>query len=325
MEKIKTIFIGSGKFSIPILKALLSMEELEIRVVVTQADKPAGRGSELKPTHVAKYIEENSVGVGVEIVKPEKLRTESADLLAKYVPDLIIVASYGQMIPDDMLNVPRFGCLNIHGSLLPILRGAVPVQMAILQGFETTGVTIQKMVKALDEGPIYSQKETKVLEDDTSAALMDRLAELGAELLVESVSQIVSGEMEAISQDDSLATYCYQSDIAKEKAEITRDTDTVTAERMIRAFYPWPVAWTKVLHNGVEKRLLIFKAKGVEGSEKEICEGRGEGREEKTVGQVMRYGKNLYLKLKDGLIKLEEVQLEGKERRKASEYLFLSN
>ncbi len=324
MEKVKTIFIGSGEFAIPILQALLSMEGIAVEVVVTQADKPAGRGSELKPTPVAKYIEENSVGV--EIVKPEKLRTESADLLSKYVPDLIIVASYGQMIPDDMLNVPRLGCLNIHGSLLPILRGAVPVQMAILKGLKSTGVTIQRMVKELDEGPIYSQKETGILESDTTATLMDRLAELGAELLLESLPKIIAGEMRAIPQDDSLATYCYQSDIAKEKAEITRDTDVVTAERMIRAFNPWPVAWTKILHNGVEKRLLIFEGKSVEKVDKVSGGDRVDSEKEVIgVGQVMRSGKCLYLKLKDGFLKLLEVQLEGKERRKGSEYLFLAS
>jgi len=306
MDKVKTIFMGSGEFALPVLKQLLDLDFIDLVAVITQPDKPFGRNKVLTPTPVGGYF--SNLDCSADLLEPVKIKLDADEILRKYSPELIIVASYGQIIPVNMIEYPKYKCLNLHGSILPKLRGAVPVQMSILQGFESSGVTMQVMVDKMDEGPIVSVREINIDPDETTETLMDKLSNLGAEILREDLIKWIKGEIKALPQDDSLATYCYKTDLSKEKAEITLETSITEADRMIRAFYPWPVAWVRLPNH---KTLKIYKA---------LISN------EKIKGNlIIRDGKKLYLCLKDGCLELIEVQLEGKNRGKAHDYLYLSS
>lgn len=317
MNKTKILFIGTGSFAVPILQGLLDSDFIDVVGVVTQPDKPVGRKQELQGGPVKRFIESSKEGEVVDdlrIYQPGKLREESKGIIATLKPELVVVASYGQMIPDNILNEPKFGAINIHGSLLPKLRGAVPVPMAILQGLEMTGVTIQKVVKGMDEGPVYSKKEIKIHPSDTTESLMVRLAEVGRVLTTETLQNIINDDLSPEKQDELGATYCYMSDIAKDKAKITYETPVEAAERMVRAFIPWPIAWLTISIDGVEKRVKVFKA-SIPDETVEVAQG---------VFGIKRFEKRLFLSLQNGLLEIEELQLEGKQRREALEYLYLA-
>lgn len=311
---IRTLFIGTGGFAVTVLQALIASELVDVVGVITQPDKPFGRKQELRGGPLMEFIRNDESAKNLKIYQPEKLRLEAEQILNETTPELIIVAAYGQMIPDVMLTYPKYKCLNLHGSLLPQLRGAVPVQMAILNGLEATGITIQEMVKELDAGPIVAVERVDIAPDETSESLMSKLAEVGSELLIKIIPDLIAGKIQFVEQDHSQATFCYQADIAKEKAEITFEMSVKQAERMIRAFYPWPVAWVNYSKNEgeVSQMLKIFKATPALGVTHQF---------QKLA--IFREGKKLYLALNDGTIELEELQLEGKNKRQASHYLFL--
>jgi len=313
MKRARTLFIGTSEFAVPILKELSETDFVDLTGIVTQPDKAVGRHhSIMQVSPVKKWVIENAVGV--EISQPEKLKNAQQKILQKIDPELIIVASYGQMIPKDMIEFPKYKCLNVHVSLLPDLRGAVPMPMAILKGYKQTGVSIPIMTEKLDEGDIIAQAKVGISENETTESLTAKASKVGADLLVRILPDWISGKIEPTAQDDLKATYCYTGDIAKDKAEITYETDVVTAERMIRAFNPWPVAWAYIDHKGAQKRLKIFKAKILAADQKS---------ESKNL-QIRRDGKRLFLDLENGSLELLEIQLEGKERSNAKDYLFLS-
>ncbi|MCA9381107.1 methionyl-tRNA formyltransferase [Candidatus Dojkabacteria bacterium] len=320
--KIKTIFIGTSEFAVPILNACLNHELLDLKAVITQPDRPVGRKqdmqappvkSELQITNYPARISSHSnAGGELQIEQPESIKEVADEILEKYKPELIIVASYGQIIPKSILNYPKYGCLNFHGSLLPKLRGAVPIQMSILNGLEKTGVTLQKMVFKMDEGPIISTREIALTGTETYESLTKTLAELSVEILNEDLRDWIDGTIEAKEQNEQEATYCYIKDTAKDKAEITADTSVEIAERMVRAFYPWPVAWITIKSGKNEgKRLKIFKSR------------ISDLKSEENALTVSMDDNNLVLKLKDGCLIMEEVQLEGKDKRSGEDYLWL--
>ncbi|MFS8131407.1 MAG: methionyl-tRNA formyltransferase [Candidatus Dojkabacteria bacterium] len=317
MDKLKTIFIGSGEFASPTLEKLLKVDFIDLAAVITQPDKPAGRKQILEATPLGQYAE----SIGANLLKPAKIREISEELLEKYQPDLIIVASYGQMIPNNMLQFPRYGCLNLHGSLLPLLRGAVPVPMAILNGFAETGVTLQLMAEKLDEGDMIALHKIAIGGKDNSEDLMKKLANLAAATIEKDIKDWVERREAPIVQDNSKATYCSKEDLARENAEVKFDTDIKKAERMIRAFYPWPIAWIK-LPDG--KTLKIYKARYDELLSKNVEDFLKLNIHE-GYPFIMRAGKNLYLVLENGVLDLIEIQLEGKQKRGAAEYFFLAN
>jgi methionyl-tRNA formyltransferase len=309
---IKTIFIGSGEFAIPILKKLLELDFIQVQAIITQPDKPVGRKQTLTPTPIGEFV--HSIGKNIDILKPEKIRKVSEELLNKYEPELIIVASYGQIIPSNLLMYPKYKCLNAHGSILPELRGAVPVQMAILKGLQKTGVTLQVMSEGMDEGDIIKTEELIINNDDTSETLMEKLSELSAAMIGNGVlKDWVEEKVEGVAQDHSKATYCYKSDLSKEKAEILPQMDITLVDRMVRAFNPWPVAWIKLSADSPfeGKVLKIFKGKLVENR--------------KFDKLISREGKSLFLNLENGAYELLQVQLEGKNRGAAVDYLYLAN
>lgn len=311
MKKVRVLFIGTSEFGVPSLRQLIESDIFEVVGVVTQPDKPQGRHhSKFIPSPVKQFLIDSSSKV--QLFQPEKLKQDAENILEQTSPDIIIVASYGQMVPNVMLKEPKFGAVNVHASLLPDLRGAVPMPMAILYGYKDTGVTIQKMVSGLDEGPILAQKTIEIDVHDTTETLEGKLSKQGADLLVDTLNKWVRGEIKPQEQNNDKATYCYQQDISKDKAEIKFNTPIEQAERMIRAFYPWPIAWVQIPVQGNLKRLRIF------GSEVTNLQHN------KNHMQIFREGKNLYLSLKDGSLLLKEIQLEGKQRMSAKDYLFLA-
>jgi len=312
MKKLKVLFIGTGEFAIQPLQELLQSGLVELVGVVTQPDKPVGRKQELKGGPVKQFLLQLNEGGDFQIYQPEKLKESAEEILNESSPDLIVVAAYGQMVPDLMLDTPEYGAWNLHGSLLPELRGAVPVQMAILQGLTETGVTLQQMVKELDAGDILLQESVQIDARETTESLMGLLSTLAMKLLIQGLEQLLKGSLGPTEQDNEAATYCSQSDISKTKAEIVFKTEISQAERMIRAFYPWPVAWFLVKTKKGDKRVQVFAA-SIESTEVSDA----------TELTIQRRGKSLFLQLESGELELLELQLEGKQRRPAAEYLFL--
>lgn len=308
MNIVKTIFIGTSEFSVGIFNILKQLNFLKIDCVITQPDRPVGRKLILTPPLLKQYILDNKIVV--DILQPEILRKESLKIIKKYNPELIIVASYGQMIPKVMLESPKYKCLNIHVSLLPHLRGAVPMPMAILEGLKQTGVTLQIMTKGLDEGDIISEEVFDLDGTETTETLELKSIRASESLLCRDLIKWIAGEITPIPQDHTKATYCTKEDLAKEKAEISFNTSVVFAERMVRAFYPWPIAWF-VIPNGIHKgkRMKIFSSKI-----KEIVDLNQAS--DKVMEEMVIFKQNgsLYLQLKDGILELIEVQIEGKSK-----------
>lgn len=311
---VKTLFMGSGSFASTILSGIISMDRIELVGVVTQPDRPVGRSKVITPAAVKKFMYENISDRNLPIIfQPEKLKNEYEEILYSAKPELIIVADYGQIIPSEVLNFPIHGSLNVHPSLLPAFRGATPVPATILQGLNETGVVIQKMIYEMDAGPIIAVQKIDVLPNDNSESMLSKLSIIGSVLLKNTLPKWLDGEITPVEQDHTKATFTYEKDISKEKAEITWETSIYTAERMVRAFYPWPIAWFK---NTDGKRIKIYSA---ELSQVPTDIDRP------TKLQVVRNGKELFLNLHDGWLKLFMLQLEGKDIRKAQEYLFLGD
>lgn len=309
MKKIKTIFIGTSEFAIPILKKISELDYIDLNLIVTQPDKPFGRKQKLKAPALKTWANENLHTIN--ILQPEKIKKISQEILNTYEPELIIVASYGQIIPNNMLEYPKFKCLNIHGSVLPKLRGAVPIQRAILDGMSSTGVTLQKMVQKMDKGDIISIREIDIEQKDTTESLFRKLEKLSVQMLNDDLIKWVNGEIAPIPQDELEVTYCGRDDISKQNAEVQFNTDIDLVERMVRAFYPWPVAWFMIPEGKYQgKRIKIFKSKI---HSQKINPEFGL---EKVDGKLV-------LNLKNGCLEILELQLEGKKRRGGEEYFYL--
>lgn len=230
------IFAGTSEFSVPALEALRHAGH-KIIAVYTQPDRPAGRGRRFLPSPVKQCAEK----LGIEIRQPENLAAEVKRLRTD-APDAIIVVAYGQMLPANILTIPRFGCLNVHASLLPRWRGAAPIARTIEAGDAVTGVTVMQMETGLDTGPVLAEAQIPVHEHDTAQTLHDRLARLGAETLVTTLDRLVRGEVTPCPQDNAYA--CYAKKLSKQEASIDWQQAARVLHRKIRAFVPWPVAST---------------------------------------------------------------------------------
>ncbi len=225
--------MGSPDFAVPALEFLAGNYTIE--GVVTQPDRPAGRGKFITPPPV----KISALEYGLEIIQPNRLRDPGVfEKLQEWNPDAIIVAAFGQILRENVLNLPAYGCINVHASLLPRWRGAAPIQAAILSGDEVTGISIMQMDAGIDTGRIFSQKELLIKENETAIELGNRLAQLGAELLGETLPRIFSGQQSTFPQDDSLATYAPK--IEKSMGELDFSLSSEQLHRNIRAFYPWP-------------------------------------------------------------------------------------
>ncbi|MFM4959592.1 methionyl-tRNA formyltransferase [Aeromonas caviae] len=240
MNKLKLIFAGTPDFAARHLAALLSSGH-EVVAVYTQPDKPAGRGQKL----TASPVKELALAHDLPVYQPASLRNEAAQAeLAALDADLMVVVAYGLILPKAVLDTPRLGCINVHGSLLPRWRGAAPIQRSIWAGDAETGVTIMQMDVGLDTGAMIRKVTCPIASDETSASLYDKLAGLGPQALVDTLDAMAAGDTAAEPQDDALANYAEK--LSKEEARIDWSMDAVAIERCIRAFNPWPISWFEV-------------------------------------------------------------------------------
>lgn len=246
MNKLKLIFAGTPDFAARHLAALLSSDH-EVVAVYTQPDKPAGRGQKL----TASPVKELAIAHNLPVFQPASLRNEEAQAeLASLGADLMVVVAYGLILPKVVLDTPRLGCINVHGSLLPRWRGAAPIQRAIWAGDAETGVTIMQMDVGLDTGAMIRKVSCPIAADETSTSLYDKLAELGPQALVDTVDAMAAGNTTAEPQDDALANYAQK--LSKEEARIDWSMEAVAIERCIRAFNPWPISWFEVADQTVK-------------------------------------------------------------------------
>jgi methionyl-tRNA formyltransferase len=299
----KIIFMGTAELSCASLEKLARDPRFQIAAVVTQPDKPKGREMKLQFSPVKILAQK----LNLKILQPTKARDEQfVSELSGLNPDLIVVAAYGQILPQSILDLPKFGCVNVHTSLLPKYRGASPIQSAILNGETETGVTIMKMDAGLDTGEIISQARTPILPADNSQTLHDRLAQLGANLLVETIPDFIAGKIEAQPQNDSKATHTAK--IKKEDGRIDWNEPAEKIWNRLRAFTPWPGAFTFLKTETKPQLLKIWKA--------EISEKSG------GAGDVLSAGKNgITVACGKNALRILELQREGGRRLDAQEFL----
>lgn len=255
MSQIRTIFIGTPEFALPALKALALDADFLISTVITQPDMPAGRN--LTPTPPP--VKELALKYKLEVLQPQAI-IQILDRLRELAPDLIVVAAYAQIIPEAVLNLPKYGCINIHPSLLPKYRGASPVHAAILNGDEATGVTIMLMDKTLDTGPILSQKTIDIDKHATTISLLDKTAELGAKLLTPTIKKYIKGQIKPQAQDASRATYVRM--FTKQDGLIDWTKTAAEIERLVRALGHWPSAWTWI--KGKQLKIIAVKPESLD-------------------------------------------------------------
>lgn len=256
MPALRIVFAGTPEFATPALRALLDSEH-EVTAVLTQPDRPAGRNRRLQ----ASPVKQLAVEAGVAVHQPESLKDSSAqEDLRALAPDLMVVVAYGQLLPRSVLDIPVFGCINIHASLLPRWRGAAPIMRALLAGDTVTGVTIMRMEPGLDTGPILLQRETPIADDDTGGSLHDRLAELGAEALTETLADLPA-YLEAM-QPQPAEGVTHAAKVSKDEARLDWREPAPLLARKVRAFNPWPVAWMEVNDQAVRVRAAHPEAGG---------------------------------------------------------------
>lgn len=253
---IRTLFMGTPAFAMPPLQALLDAQDFQVVGVVTQPDRPAGRGQTVQQSPVKQL----ALSAGAPILQPEKLRPPGViEQLAALAPDLIVVAAFGQILRQNVLDLPRYGCINVHASLLPRWRGAAPIQAAIRAGDAETGISIMKMDAGLDTGPVLEQRAVAIDREETGETLHDKLAALGGSMLLETLRRYVSGEISPQPQDESRATYAPM--LKREDGRIDWTQSAHTVEQMVRAYHPWPGAFT--LFKGQLLKLLPDEGTGV--------------------------------------------------------------
>ncbi len=294
----KIVFMGSPEFALPVLRALA--EHFTVVGVVTQPDRPAGRGRKLAPPPVKKLAQE----LGLPFIQPRRLKEPQAmEQLAAWQPDLIVVAAFGQILRRNVLELPPRGCLNVHASLLPRWRGAAPIHAAILHGDRETGITIMQMDPGLDTGPILTQRSTPISETDTAGTLSERLSRLGAALLIETIPGYLSGEIRPRPQDEARATYAPK--LAKDAGELDFTRPVEYLARQVRAMHPWPGAY--LLWEG--NRLRVHRA-----APREVPSPPPAGTRLVHAGLPAIAGA-------DGLLLLEEVQPAGKRPMGGKDFL----
>lgn len=301
LTKMKIIFMGTPDFSVPTLDAI-KKDGNEIVLVVTQPDKKKGRKGILTPPPVKEWAVRNNIS----IFQPVKLREkQNIEELEKYEADVIVVAAFGQILPKEVLDMPKYGCINVHASLLPKYRGASPIQWAILNGDDETGVTTMQMGVGLDDGDILLQKKVPISSEDTGGSLFDKLSKVGADLLIETLHRIEKNDIVRIPQDDEKATHVGL--IKKDFGILSFDEENKYILNKIRALNPWPSAFTFYK----DKMVKIWKAKSVSFNNKGYEYG----------DLVVENKDELLVVTRNGAISILELQEEGKKRIKAADFL----
>lgn len=296
----KTVFMGTPDFAVTVLNGILKTEH-EVGLVVTQPDKAKNRGKKVQFTPV----KELAVQHEITVLQPERVRgnEEFLQQLKEYAPDIIVVVAYGQILPKEILELPKYGCVNVHASLLPHLRGAAPIQRSIIEGDEETGVTIMQMAEGLDTGDMLLKDSIKIGSMNYSE-LHDALADMGAELIVKVLDMAQKGELKPEPQDDSLASYAKM--IFKQDGKIDFTKEPSEVERLIRGFDPWPGAFCDC----GDIVMKLWKAEPY---------GEDTGKPAGTVVSVSEAG--IRVACGSGSLLVSEIQVPGKKRVKVSEYL----
>ncbi|KWW10869.1 MULTISPECIES: methionyl-tRNA formyltransferase [Peribacillus] len=297
----KIIFMGTPDFSVPVLKRIID-EGFDVIAVVTQPDRPVGRKKVLTPPPVKVEAEKQ----GIPVYQPEKIR-EKAELekIIALGADLVVTAAFGQILPNELLEAPKYGCINVHASLLPELRGGAPIHYSILQGKEKTGITIMYMAEKLDAGDILTQAEVAIAEEDNVGTLHDKLSKVGSDLLAETLPKLINGELKATKQDEGKATFAPNIKRSEEKIDWSKTGGNIYNH--VRGLNPWPVAYT-TLNGSV---LKIWKAGKLEyGSQ----EAPGTILEVQNDGFIVSTGNGT-------AILVTELQPSGKKKMPAKDYL----
>lgn len=298
----RIVFMGTPDFAVGTLEELIKAGH-EIIGIVTQPDKPKGRGKTLMPTPVKEVALKHQIPV----YQPQKLREkEFTEALRNLSPDVIVVAAFGQIITKEILEIPRFGCINVHASLLPAYRGAAPIQWAVINGEKESGVTIMQMDEGLDTGDMIDKVVVPLAQDETGGSLFDKLSQAGARLCVKVLKDLEEGKAVREKQPEE-STTPYASMISKKMGEINWSQPAGSIEQLIRGLDPWPSAYTKLQG----KTLKLWKARVVE-----------EKQEKGRPGEVVQVEKEaFFVQTGEGILKIEELQMEGKKRMDTGAFL----
>jgi methionyl-tRNA formyltransferase len=299
-SRLRVVFFGTPAFAVPTLDAILASRHIVV-AVVTQPDKPRGRGQKTTDGPV----KARALAAGVPVLQPATLKDESfLSAFDELAADIGVVAAYGKILSERLLALPRLGMINVHASLLPKYRGAAPVHRAVIAGDTETGVTIMRVVKALDAGAMLATARTAIDPNETSEDLERRLAAIGAPLLVETLNRLATGPMAEVAQDDSLATYAHR--LTKDDAPIDWRRPARDIHNQIRGLHPWPLAHT--FHDG--KRLIVRRS-----------DWTSTGTHALPGTVVAAHGDDLGVAASDGIVRLLQVQAEGKRPASAREFL----
>jgi methionyl-tRNA formyltransferase len=297
----RVLFIGTGAIGVPTLQALLDSTEHELIGVVTGQDKPVGREQRVEPSPIKEAFG-RARPPGAPLLQPRRIKDpETIAQIGALNPDVIVVIAYGQILPRDVLEIPRLACLNLHASLLPRWRGAAPVHAAIAAGDRETGITVMFMDEGLDTGDILLQRKIDILPNDTGGTLHDRLAQIAPGALLESLRLLDSGEAPRVRQDNSRASSAPK--LTRENGRLDWSEPAEVIERKVRAYNPWPGAFMQL----GDRNLKIFSASIVDLGGKP--------------GDILKSDKQLIIAAGNGALALQEVQLEGKKRMSAAEFL----
>lgn len=300
----RIVFMGTASFSLAVLKMLIE-EDYNIVGVVTQPDRYVGR----KKVLTMPDVKVEALKYDIPVIQPARIK-EDYQAIVDLKPDLIITAAYGQIVPQAVLDIPRLGCINVHASLLPLYRGGAPVHQAIIDGQEKTGVTIMYMVKKMDAGDMIAQKETPILEEDTVGILYDRLSDLGAKLLKETLPDILKGTNQRIPQDENLVTYA--PTLSREDERLDWNMSARQVYNKVRGTNPWPGSYTT--YQG--KTVKIWTGQVHQ------CENAMKHHAHQDNGTIVKIFKDaIGVKVNDGVYLITELQLEGKKRMSVKDYL----
>ncbi|MCM3704254.1 MULTISPECIES: methionyl-tRNA formyltransferase [Cytobacillus] len=297
----KIVFMGTPDFSVPVLKQIMD-DGYEVIGVVTQPDRPVGRKKVLTPPPVKVEAEKQ----GIPVFQPEKIRQpDELEKVLALKPDLVVTAAFGQILPKELLDAPKYGCINVHASLLPELRGGAPIHYSILQGKEKTGITIMYMAEKLDAGDILTQVEVPITETDTVGTLHDKLSEAGSKLLSETLPKLLNGELNPIKQNEEEATFAYNIKREQEKIDWSKTGEEIYNH--IRGLNPWPVAYT-TFDGKVVKIWYSEKVNYVKSQEP---------------GTIIRLEEDgiIVASGNDTAVKITELQPSGKKKMPAEQFL----
>ena len=298
----KVVFMGTPDFAVGTLEAIVGAGH-EVAAVVTQPDKPKGRGGVMAMSPV----KECALSHGLTVLQPLKARNpEFIEEIKAINPDVIVVVAFGQIIPSEIIHMPKYGCINVHASLLPKYRGASPIQWTVLDGCEYSGVTTMLMDEGIDTGDILETATVKLDERETGGSLFDRLSLVGAKLLVETLDKAEAGQLHPVKQDDSRSSYVRMMDKSFGLMDFTQPVEVL--ERKVRALNPWPSAFTHM----DEKLLKIWDATVIQDNNVKVGD----------YGKVKTDGKTCFMVACDGgYLSVNELQLEGKKRMKVEDFL----